>query len=283
MAYQATANQVGTPGTPITALDPFWAAGRILDENSTPMDGDRYMCIPPVQQEGVLKAAQGLFQSVHVRSAQQYKRGRMGTMGGFDWIMDQNCRTHTVGLLGGAPTVTARARPDLRCTGAWTAGVAVPLEERRHVHAADGLRSQPGIGRFAPACSRSSWSRRTFRPMARAWLPSPSIRRSPLRARIKPSPTRPPRATPLTITSGTTGSHVPQGIGYHKSAFVHRHGAAAGAARRALCSRPARSGYGRVIRCVSQYNIFTDKFITRCDCLYGGAAQRPEWATRVAS
>ena len=89
MAYQATANTVGTPGTPITTLDPFWAAGATLDENSAPMDGDRYMVISPRQQEGVLKAAQGLFQS-STQIKNQYERGRMGTMGGFEWIMDQN-------------------------------------------------------------------------------------------------------------------------------------------------------------------------------------------------
>ena len=40
---------------------------------------------------------------------------------------------------------------------------------------------------------------------------------------------------------------------------------------------------GVSIRCVSQYDIKTDKFITRCDCLYGFAAPRAEWAVRIAS
>src|SRR5215471_20387092 len=92
MADQTVPNLVGTVGTPIAALDPFWTAGEMLDTNSAPMDGQRYMCIPPKIQTAALKTAQGLFQS-STQVKQQYERGRMGTMGGFDWLMDQNCRT----------------------------------------------------------------------------------------------------------------------------------------------------------------------------------------------
>jgi hypothetical protein len=38
---------------------------------------------------------------------------------------------------------------------------------------------------------------------------------------------------------------------------------------------------GCSVRVVSDYIVTTDKFVTRCDVLYGHAAQRPEWAVRV--
>jgi len=40
---------------------------------------------------------------------------------------------------------------------------------------------------------------------------------------------------------------------------------------------------GVSIRMVSDYDIMNDLFITRCDVLYGHAAQRPEWAVRLES
>src|SRR4030095_11090381 len=106
MAYASTGNAVGTPGTPPTTMDIFYQAGEIIDTFAGPMDGQRYMCISPKLQTAVLKAAQGLFQS-STQIKQQYEKGRMGTMGGFDWLMDQNAPVHTVGPLGGSPIVGA--------------------------------------------------------------------------------------------------------------------------------------------------------------------------------
>lgn len=282
MAYQATGNQVGTPGTPITALDPFWAAGRILDENSTPMDGERYMCIPPVQQEGVLKAAQGLFQS-STQIKQQYERGRMGTMGGFEWIMDQNCRTHTVGLLGGAPTVTGAGQTGSSLlTGAWTAGVAVRLKK------GDSF-TLPTVFAVNRVSGDSTGVLQKFVVTADTSSDGSGVATIPIYPPItvtganKTVTNSPAAGAPLTITSGTTAQNVPQGIGYHKSAFVIGMAPLPVPLGEHYAAAQQNPDTGVSIRCVSQYNILTDKFITRCDALYGGAAQRPEWATRVAS
>jgi hypothetical protein len=38
---------------------------------------------------------------------------------------------------------------------------------------------------------------------------------------------------------------------------------------------------GCSIRMVSSYDILNDLFVTRCDVLFGWAAQRPEWACKV--
>src|SRR5215471_2940397 len=122
-ADQNVGNLVGTPGTPPTTMAPFWSAGETLDTGSAPMDGTRSMVIPPKIQTSVLTAASGLFQS-SAQIKQQYERGRMGIMGGFEWVMDQNCRTHTVGPLGGAPTVSGAGQTGSSLsTAGWTAAV----------------------------------------------------------------------------------------------------------------------------------------------------------------
>lgn len=281
MAYQATANTVGTPGTAITTLDPFWAAGRVLDENSTPMDGDRYMCIPPSQQEGVLKAAQGLFQS-STQIKQQYERGRMGTMGGFEWLMDQNCRTHTGGAQGGTPAVGAASQTGatLAVTG-FTAAAAPRLAKGDTftlplVYAVNRVSgdSTGVLQKFVVTAAVSSAADGS------ATIPiSPSIVVTGAGKTVTASPAA---GAPLTITY-TTGQVSPQGIGYHKAAFVIGMAPLPVPLGEHYAANQQDPDTGVSIRCVSQYNILTDKFITRCDCLYGGAAQRPEWATRVAS
>lgn len=282
MAYQATANTVGTPGTPISTLDPFWAAGRILDENSAPMDGERYMCIPPVQQEGVLKAAQGLFQASSEISS-QYKRGRMGTMGGFEWMMDQNCRTHTVGLLGGAPTVTGAGQTGSSLlTGAWTAGVAVRLNK-------GDTFTLPTVFAVNRVSGDSTGVLQKFVVTANTSSDGSGVATIPIYPPItvtgagKTVTNSPAAGAPLTITSGATASSSPQGIGFHKSAFVIGMAPLPVPLGEHYAANQQDPDTGCSIRCVSQYDIKTDKFITRCDVLYGYAAQRPEWATRVAS
>ena len=91
----------------------------------------------------------------------------------------------------------------------------------------------------------------------------------------------PAAGAPLTITSGTTGQLVSESLAFHEAAFVIGmaplqipqgvHFAAAQMDPDTGCS----------VRVVSDYVVLTDKFVTRCDVLYGHAAQRPEWAVRV--
>ena len=281
LAYQATANTVGTPGTPISALDPFWAAGRTLDENATPMDGERYMCISPVQQEGVLKAAQGLFQS-STQVKQQYERGRMGIMGGFTWLMDQNVRTHTVGALGGAPAVGAAGQ-----TGATLAVTGFSASAAPRLKKGDTF-TIAGVYAVNPVSGDTLSSLQKFTVTAdvssaadgSASIPiSPSIVTSGANKTVSNSPAG---GTPLTITSGTAGSLSPQGLGYHKAAFVIGM-APLVAPRGEDAFHQQDPDTGCSIRCWTQANVLTDQHITRCDVLFGGCAQRPEWSVRIAS
>ena len=281
LAYQATANTVGTPGTPITTLDPFWAAGRVLDENATPMDGERYMCIPPVQQEGVLKAAQGLFQS-STQVKQQYERGRMGIMGGFTWLMDQNCRTHQVGPLGGAPAVGAAGQ-----TGATLSVTGFTAAAASRMLKGDTF-TLPTVFAVNPISGDSTGVLQKFTLTANVSSDAAGAASLPIFPPIitsgatKTVTNSPAAGAPLTITSGTANSLSPQGLGYHKSAFVI--GMAPLVIPRgedAFAQQDPDTGVS--IRCWTQANVLTDQQITRCDVLFGGCAQRAEWSTRVAS
>ena len=62
--YQSTGNQVGTPGTPIAALDPFWIAGETLDVVQRP-DGRQthHVYQPESPDRRTRKPRKDLFQS----------------------------------------------------------------------------------------------------------------------------------------------------------------------------------------------------------------------------
>jgi hypothetical protein len=285
MAYQSTGNEVGTPGTPISSLDPYWAAGRVLDEFSAPMDGKRTMCIPPRQQEGALKAAQGLFQASN-QIKQQYERGRMGTMGGFEWVMDQNCRTHIVGPLGGAPQVAGanQTGSSLAVTG-FTAAAGLRLRKGDvftlpGVFGANLVSGDPlqGLMQFVVTADVSSDAAgAAVIPIYPPIIPA-AVPRNPYQT-VTNSPAA---GAPLTIV-GTAAQPQPTGIGFHAAAFVLGMAPLQVPRGADMAASQQDPDTGVAIRTITDYTIMDDLFITRCDILYGHAAQRPEWAVRILS
>ena len=85
-----TPNIVGAPGTALTAIDDFLAAGAVLDTEATPRDGDRYMVFDQVTNAGMVKAISGFF-NPQQQVGEQYKKGLIAreTLGA-NWYMDQN-------------------------------------------------------------------------------------------------------------------------------------------------------------------------------------------------
>ncbi len=280
MAYQSTGNQVGTPGTPIASLDPFWGAGEILDTFSAPMDGKRSMVISPKVQTAALKAAQGLFQSSD-QVKKQYERGRMGIMGGFEWVMDQNVRTHTVGPLGGAPQVGAanQTGSTLAVTG-FTAAAALRLKKGDSftlptVVPVNRVSKDPQVDlqKFVVTADVSSLADGSasipFYPPITITGPNQTVTNSPA------------AGAPLTITSGTAGQLVSESLAFHEAAFVIGMAPLQIPQGVHFAASQQDPDTGCAVRIVSDYVVLTDKFVTRCDVLYGHAAQRPEWAVRV--
>ncbi len=121
--YKKIANIQGTPGTVPTALLTYLLAGVDLDNNACPQDEMRGMFITPLMQAYIVDALKGLFQQ-SAAIAEQYVKGRMGTAAGFDWFMDQNCPTHTVGTYSGTPLVNgANQTGSTLVSDGWGSGV----------------------------------------------------------------------------------------------------------------------------------------------------------------
>lgn len=280
MADQTVGNIVGTVGTPIAALDPFWTAGEMLDTNSAPMDGKRTMCIPPKIQTAVLKAAQGLFQSSS-QVKQQYERGRMGIMGGFEWVMDQNCRTHTNGPLGGAPQVGAAGQ-----TGSTLAVTGFSASAASRLNAGDVF-TLAGVYRTNRVSGDVKTDLMQFvvtGPVSSDASGNASIPIYPPIVTTAPGQTvsnSPAGGTPLVIVTGTANQLSIQGIAFHESAFTIGMAPLEVPKGINFGSNQTDPDTGCSIRMLSQYDIINDLFVSRCDVLYGWAALRPEWACKV--
>ena len=280
MADQTVGNTVGTVGTPIASSAPFWGAGEMLDTNSAPMDGKRNMVIPPKIQTAALTVFQGQFQS-STQIKQQYERGRMGTMGGFDWIMDQNCLTHTNGPLGGAPQVTVSNQTgSTLLTSGWTAAAALRLNAGDTFTLPTVFRTNRVSGsvksdlmQFVVTSNVSSDASGNasipIYPPIITTLPGQTVSNSPA------------AGAPLTIVSGTTGQLAQTGVAFHETAFVLGMAPLEVPKNIQFGSNQHDPDTGVSLRMVSMYDIINDLFVTRCDCLFGWAAQRPEWACKI--
>jgi len=281
MAYQATPNAIGTPGSPLTMLDAAWQAGEVLELNSTPMDGKRTMVISPKVQTLTLKAAQGLFQS-STQIKNQYERGRMGVMGGFEWVMDQNTPVHQVGPLGGAPAVTVANQTGLTLlTSGWTAAAALRLKK-------GDLFTLPTVFAVNPISGAVGSDLQKFVVTADTSSDAGGLASIPIYPPINATGatrtvSNSPAAGALLTIIGTANQLTAQSIAFHESAFVI--GMAPLVVPKGIHFGASQSDpdSGVSIRMISDYDILNDLFITRCDVLYGHAAQRPEWAVRLES
>jgi P22 coat protein - gene protein 5 len=282
LAYQATSNIVGTPGTAPTDMKPFWAAGEALDTNAAPFDGERTIVYSPSMNSTVLDLTKGLFQS-STQIKNQYEKGRMGTMGGFEWVMDQNVRTHTVGPLGGAPAVNQpnQTGATLNVTG-FTAAAAARLKKGDAFTIINVYDVNPVSGDVSSKLQQFTVTADVSSAAdGSAAIPiDPPIIATGASRTVSASPAG---GAALTIISGTANQLSPQNLAFHRDAFVLGMAPLEVPKNTQFGANQQDPDTGCAIRMVSQYDILKDLFVTRADVLFGYGAQRPEWSCRIVS
>jgi hypothetical protein len=277
--YAQIANAVGTPGTVPTTLKTYLQAGAKLDYEAVPRDGNRSLVLDPNAQVEIVDALKGLFQSTNEIKS-QYERGNMGLAGGFKWSMDQNVVNHTVGPLGGTPTVNGAGQTGAALvTNGWTAAAALRLR-------AGDVFTIAGVFAVNPQSRQSTGQLRQFVVTANvssdgagnATIPIfPAIVASGAFQTVVSSPAA---AASITVL-GAAGVITPAHLAYHKNAFT------LGCADLLLpkgvdmAARVSDKQLGMSARMVRQYNISNDTFPCRFDVLYGWKAIYPELACRI--
>lgn len=279
MAYQATANAVGTPGTVPTTLRTYLQAGAKLDDTATPRDGDRSIVMGPWAQLELIDALKGLFQS-GPEIANQYKTGNMGQVGGFKFSMDQNVVSHTVGPLGGTPAVNGAAQVgSTLVTNGWTAAAAARLN-KGDVFTIAGVfgvnpQSRQSTGQLAQFVVTAAVSSDAS---GNASIPIfPAIVTSGAFQTVTASPANAALLTVLGAANVVTPAH----LAYHKNAFV------LGSADLMLpegvhkAARASSKQTGLSVRMIQQYSISNDTMPCRFDVLYGWRPLYAELACRI--
>jgi hypothetical protein len=260
LAYQQTANLVGTPGT-VPATAKVWLdAGTKLDNNAAPIDNDRYAILNSAAQASTVDGLKGLFQDSGAIGS-QYRTGRMGRGLGLDFAMSQNVRAHTVGPLGGTPLVNGGSQTGASLlTKGWTAAAASRLKKGdvftiAGVNAANPV-SGDDLGVLQQFVVTADFSSDGSGNGSVAI--SPSIVTS---GATKTCTASPIDGAAITVT-GTASTAYPQNLVYHKHAFVY-----------AMVPLEVPQGVhfgktavdkdsGLSIRMVSAYNVLTDVFVT---------------------
>lgn len=293
MAYQSTFNTVGTPGTTPTAVKTYQQANAWLDKMSCPVDGpDRFVVYNSDMQVEVVNVLLPLQQNAP-DIAWQYKKGRMRTALGMNWLMTQNIRTHITGSMAGTPTVVSYSNPAAGVAGgaalvttAWTATTAGVLKKGDVIQL---------VGRYAvnPVTGDTLGDLKNWTVAADVTTVGAGACTIYLTEKIEPTgPYKNVSSAPvvgdLIRCYGVVAPHTtvlskssPQGLVYDRRAFALAMVPMVvpeDAAFKAVARDPDT---GISIRIWSASNILTDMMVTRVDCLYGWAPLIPEWSCRV--
>jgi hypothetical protein len=283
--YKEIYQSVGTPGTVPNDLATYLNAGVKLDNSAAPMDGRRSVVVNPQMQATLVDALKGLFHQATAIS-EQYTKGQMGRTANFDFYMDQNIATHTVGPLGGSPTVNgANQVGNQLVTQAWTAAAANRLKRGDTFTIGSGATGVYGVN---PQSRQSTGALQQFVALtdvdsdgagAATITISPSIIVSGPFQTVVASP-----ASGATINvSGAANTQTPQGLAFHPDAFTLVTADLPVPNNAEKAGRISDKQLGISIRMIRNYDIFSDQWPCRLDVLLGWAVLRPELACRVQS
>jgi hypothetical protein len=292
LAKNATANIVGTAGTPPTGLITYLTAGAFLDSEGAPRDGRRSCIVEPFTSATIVDSLKGLFVPQEAVS-EQYRKGLMGRdSGGMNWKLDQNVVSHQFGSY----STSVLSCNVTTATGFLTSGWAQSSNITIGAATANATLNQGDVITIAGVFAVNPQNRQPYGSnKLRNFVVNTPVT-------ITASGTATVNVSPAVITSGqfqnvsvtSTGSQTvtpfnntgivsPQNIIMHRNAFtlavadlelpdgVH------------FAGRASDKEIGLSMRVVRQYTINNDSIPTRLDVLYGWAPLYPELACRVAA
>lgn len=281
--YADVHNFVGVPGTTPNALLTYLQAGQKLDEEAAPRDGMRTMIINPAAEVSIVDSLKGLTEASR-ELARQYRTGHITTAAGFNWLMDQNIKTHTVGPLGGTPlTNGANQTGSSIITDGWTAAVGKRLNEGDVITFAS-------VNAVNPQSRESTGSLRNFVVTEDVYSDVSGNATIPIYPALTPSGQWQTVDAAVgdgaaVLTFGHASSYA--GVQTPANLAMHREFAALGVADLMLpegtdkAYRASDNALGISFRFISDYEIRGDQTVHRCDVLVGRVAKRPQLATRV--
>lgn len=313
-AYQNTANAVGTPGVALSTSLTALTAGAILDAEAFPRDGTRVLIMDPFAHANMVSTLQGLF-NPQITISEQYKKGLIAKQTlGFDWYMDQNIVSYTVGAGGGSPTLSNNtssawlssgwAQNGLINSTGWTASAAARLTVGDVITVAGAYAVNPqsrgavGANRlrqFVVIAPQASLTNGTFNTTTGVyssksdgtldfWVSETGI----YAGQFQNISAQPASNAGITIWGNATstqyaGTVTPQGIAMHRDAFALAFADLDLPGGVDMAARAVDEEDGMSFRIVRQYTVNNDALPARCDVLYGYGSLYRNAAVRVVS
>jgi hypothetical protein len=274
---KAVWNTVGTAGTPPTDLAAFGAARAKLNQALAPKDGDRFVQMESVTMGGLVNGLKGLFQDSE-QIKKQYREGMIGRTGGADFYENERVWAMTngsdvtgttdasAGVTNGGSTV-AIANVTASVGAVFTiAGVYACHPETKaaysHLQQFVITSGTTGTLTIAPTIyitgAKKNVSSSTGADLATTDFNSKTV----------------------TFIGSASTSYV-QNLMYHKDAFTFVTADLPLMAGAEKCVRQSFDGIS--MRVWSDGDIRNDELLTRIDILYGYAAIRPQWASRITN
>lgn len=291
LLYQKIANLVGTPGTAPTnsnAASILMNANAKITNQSAPTN-DRHLIVSPNLQVGLIDGMKGLFNNQSILG-KQFKNGAFaeGILGYDDISMAQSVATHTVGALGGTPQVNnAQGAASGAAYQTGTLSVKGASNSVTGWAKAGDVVTIDGVYDVNPLTKATLSNLKQFvvtedADSSGAGIVALSI--APAIVYGGPYQTCSAQAAnsaAITISTGTAALKSEQALAFHGDALTFvmadldmpTSGVIA-------ASRMSVDDYS--FRMIAYYNGDEDQFRVRIDGLWGWAALRPEWATRVA-
>lgn len=280
-ATKQTYNVAGTAGTPPTDLVAVGQARAKLNQGLAPKDGNRFIQCDSVTMGGMVNGLKGLFQdSAQIKD--QYREGMIGRTAMADWYENDRMWSLTngsdvTGTTDAAALVTdGGSIVDMHTTVATSAqaigevftiaGVYACHPETKAAYSTLQQFVITGIGATTTTVSPT------------IYLTGP--RKNVVSASGGTLLTTSFNSQTLTFVGGASTTYV-QNLMYHKEAFQFVTADLPIMDDAAKCVR--RSQDGLSLRVWQASDIRNDELLMRIDILYGFAALRPEWASRITS
>jgi hypothetical protein len=248
------------------------AAGAALDQALSPRM-DRKIIMDPLTQARTVGSLTGLFNPQR-KISEQYESGMITTDTlGFDWMMDQTTKVHTVGTFtagtvnGGSQTGNTLVVNAI--TGTLKQGDIITIAGVNSINRLTGD-DYGTLQQFVVTADVASGA--TSIPIYPAIVPAP--------AAFNTVTASPANSAAISLVM-TAGSKYRQNLAYYPEAFTLATADLVMPTSGVVES--ARAEFDGVsMRMITAYDVMSDNLITRMDILYGYAAIRPEWACIVA-
>ena len=286
---KATYNTAGTAGTPPTDLVAVGAARAKLNQNLAPKDGNRNIMYDSINMDTIVNGLKGLFQD-SAQIKEQYREGMLGRTAMADWYENDRMWTLTNGSDVTGSTDAAALVTDGALASGTTNGTTIDM------HTLVAVAAQV-VGQVFTVAGIVQ-----CHPETKAVLPGAPLQQFTITAIGATTTTMSPQvfmtgprqnvctsagaqvtsasfnAQVLTFVGVASTSYV-QNLMYHKEAYQFITADLPLMDDAQKCVRRTQDGLS--IRVWMASDIRNDELLMRLDILYGMAALRPEWGSRI--